>query len=74
MRVVALASDFVVGAGLTNEHVCHASGKTGIKPRMTEILWHNKMRFRTTENQRLYKSTGYKAANPGRSVITRNLR
>ena len=74
MRVVALAGDFVVGAGLTNEHVCHASGKTGEKPRTIKILWHNKMQFRATQNQRLYKSMGYKATDPGKGVITRNLR
>ena len=60
--VVALAGDFVVGAGLAYEHVCHASGKQVKSHKAIKILWHNKMPFDTTESKSLYKSTGYKTS------------
>jgi hypothetical protein len=39
---VALASGFVVGAGLSNKHACHANRKNTEIEINYKILWHNK--------------------------------
>ena len=53
---VALSGGFVVGAGLSNEHACHASRKNMKIENQSNILWHNKMQIKTRSQENLYKS------------------
>ena len=48
---VALASDLVVGAGLTDIHLPDATEQSKEKSDCYNILWHNKMTFEVNPNK-----------------------
>jgi hypothetical protein len=48
---IAFACGFVIGAGLTNEHVCHAIGKTGKKPKHPKYYGTTKCKIKSRKSE-----------------------